>query len=353
MFFKKNKTDEDFEDYQERGRKWIKRVPKDEEFRDLNPKNQKKRKEPKKPWGKKERLFVLIIIFLTAGVSLILSLDSYSWKISGLPSVPFSLFKEETFMIEGNKKEKEKSEKIISEFKKRTDGLSGMYGLYIINLENGYSFGVNKDETFQAASLIKLPVMISVLWEVESGNLEFGKTYRLKNSDKIGGSGSLYNKPEGFEITYKDLFVLMGKQSDNTAFNIFRKILGDSKIEETIRKIGMLNTSLKENKTTPRDIGILFQKVWEGDILSNSFKEDFFEALEDTIYESWLAAGIPKEVRIAHKYGREVHVVNDAGVVFSKNPYVVVILSKGVKEKEADEIFPILSRLIYEVEVSD
>jgi SpoU rRNA methylase family enzyme len=28
-------------------------------------------------------------------------------------------------------------------------------------------------------------------------------------------------------------------------------------------------------------------------------------------------AGIPQDIRLAHKYGRELHVDNDAGVVFA------------------------------------
>jgi len=43
-----------------------------------------------------------------------------------------------------------------------------------------------------------------------------------------------------------------------------------------------------------------------------------------------------------------VHVVNDAGIVLTDNPFVVVIMSKGVVEKEADEIFPTLSKLVFE-----
>jgi len=72
--------------------------------------------------------------------------------------------------------------------------------------------------------------------------------------------------------------------------------------------------------------------------------------LTDTIYEEHLVKGIPEDIKVAHKYGREVHVVNDAGIVYVDNPYIVVIMTKGVIESEADEIFPELSKIIFDFE---
>jgi len=88
----------------------------------------------------------------------------------------------------------------------------------------------------------------------------------------------------------------------------------------------------------------------QGNIVNDKSRDEILDDMTNTIYENWLAAGIPEDVRVAHKYGREVHVVNDAGIVFTDEPYVIVILSKGVIEIEADEIFPELARSVYEIE---
>lgn len=78
-------------------------------FRDLKPENKKKRKEPPKPWGKRERVTLLIVILTTIIISGILTLTSGRGKFfnfSGfnfsLPKADFSsfnLFKEETITI--------------------------------------------------------------------------------------------------------------------------------------------------------------------------------------------------------------------------------------------------------------
>ena len=357
LFRKKNEEEYEDEEFEE---KPLRKKPKNKDFKDLKPENRKKRKEPKKPWGKKERFFVLSVILLTAGISGILALSSRSWKLPGLPRLSFKLpsltlpfMGEETIFIEGQKKDKEVSEKTISEFKRMTKNLSGVYGLYVIDLTSGFAYGVNEHEIFEPASLNKLPVMLGFYMEEETDDLSLDTKYTLKNSDKLTGSGSLYSKPVGTMLTYRDLIRYMGKESDNTAFNILRRILGQEKIENVIEAAGMENTVVlgESQRTTPKDIGTFFQRLWWGGLISSNSKNELLEFMTDTIYEDYLAEGVPPETKIAHKYGRELHVVNDAGIVFSDKPYVVVIMSKGIVEKEADLIFPQLSKLIFDGEI--
>lgn len=332
-----------------------KKFPKNKSFKDLKSENKKKRKEPPKPWGKKERLLVFLILLATAGTSSFLSMSARGWKLPGFPklskpSLETMPFGEQTIVIEADKTKQKKAEKAIKEFTTATDNLSGVYGFYVINLKEGFAYGVFENDTFQAASLIKLPVMIAAFREAEKGNLDLDANYVLKNSDKLSGSGSLSGKPAGTVFTYRELLQYMGKQSDNTAFNIVRKKLGDQIINDYIHQIGMNHTSLADNNTTPYDIGIYFKKLYSGTLLNNKDKSELLDNITGTIYEKWIVAGVPTEIKVAHKFGLETNVVNDAGIVFTSNPYVVVIMSKGVVIDEANSIFPDLSRIIYNSE---
>jgi beta-lactamase class A len=319
-----------------------------------------RKKEPPKPWGRKERLILLSIIFVTAGTSFILALSARAWKLPGLPrpkapsiSIPF--FSEEKIVIETREDDQIKAQDVINKFNQATINLSGVYGLYVIDLDSGFSYGVNETESFEPASLNKLPVMASMYREIELGNISLTDEYTLKNSDKIAGSGSLYGEEDGTVLTYEKLLRYMGQESDNTAVGIAKKILGQTKIDQMIDDVGMNSTVIngEEQRTTPSDIGLFFEKLWIGDIMSISHRDELLSFLTDTIYEQWLPAGIPSEVSVAHKFGREVHVVNDAGIVMTERPFVVVILSKGVVESEADEIFPELSRIVFDGQTND
>jgi beta-lactamase class A len=187
--------------------------------------------------------------------------------------------------------------------------------------------------------------------EEEGGRINLDSFYVLKKEDKVGGSGSLYGKTIGYKITYRDLIKLMGKESDNTAFNICRKYLGDTKIDNIITDIGMVKTSLENNETSPSDIGLFFQKLYRGLLINGDDNNELLSSMTSTIYADWLTKGIPAGVKIAHKFGRETNVVNDAGIVFSDPSYIVVIMSKNINLIEADNAFPELSKLIYDAMV--
>jgi len=314
----------------------------------------RKKNKPPKPWGKKERLLVFSVFIVTVLMAAFLSLGSRSWKLPGLSRIEIpkiKLFSSETVVIGPGKSktdEQYENEKEIKDvFDKLTDDLTGVYSYYIVDLKNNYEFGSRDKTVMQAASLIKLPVFTTLYQEAEKGNIDLDSIYTLKNSDKVGGSGSLSSKAEGIEITYRKLAEYMGKQSDNTAFNILKNLLGKEKVQSVTYQIGMDDTSLAENETTAFDVGIFFEKLYDGEIVNDQSKNEIIGFLTDTIYEDWISKGIPN-VRVAHKYGREINVTNDAGIVFSKNPFVLVILSEGIIYKESDEVIPEIAKMVFE-----
>lgn len=327
--------------------------------KDLDPENRKRRVLPPKPWGMHERLWVLVALAVTIGASSILALTAREFKLPGLPRISFPALvlpslKSEPIILVNDKAtpvptaDAAKSKAVVGAFSGVTKGLSGVYAMYVVDLASSASYGTIEKETFEAASLIKLPLMSMMYSESENGRLDLETKYTLADSDKIGGSGSLAGKPAGTTVTYRKLIEYMGQQSDNTAFNIARHVMGDEKINTYTKNIGMTHTSLANNLTTPEDVGLYFEKLWNGKLINSANRDQLLGYLTDTWYEKWLAAGVPEGVRVAHKYGREAHVVNDAGIIYAPKPFVLVILSKGVVETQADENFPAMVRAVYQ-----
>jgi beta-lactamase class A len=308
----------------------------------------RKKKKEKSIWGKGERYLVLLVLLGTALMSGFLALSARSWKLPGMPVISKLGFKQ-TFTFSGDKVSSEEFSGIEMRLEERVAGLSGVYGIYVVRLADGVSYGLMENEVFQAASLIKLPVMAAVYMEADRGTINLNSKLTLTEEDKVGGSGSLSGKSVGTEYTYRELVNYMGQQSDNTAFRMVRRALGDEKVNSAIGDLGMASTSLEDNETTPVDIGRFFVELYRGDITTNRRAKEIVDALTDTIYEAWIPAGIP-DFKVAHKYGREVHVVNDAGIVFSERPYVLVIMTKGVVEREADQVIPELAKIVSDFE---
>ena len=132
------------------------------------------------------------------------------------------------------------------------------------------------------------------------------------------------------------------------SFNIAKKIMGDEKILKVMRGVNLPESLLLENETTAYDIGFFWKSLWEEQHMSRETKDALLGFMTDTIYEGWISRDIPAPV--AHKYGSLTHVRNDGGVVMSQKPYILVMMSKGIVEKEADEVIPEFSRIVYDLE---
>ncbi len=215
-------------------------------------------------------------------------------------------------------------ESVLDQIKLLTKDLRGTYGVVVYRWESQIEYGLHQEEPFPAASLIKLPVMLTLYQEAEKGNLDL--------------------------VDYRELAEAMGKRSDNVAFNQSVKILGEEKIQQTIDLLGMKGTSFEKNETTPQDIALFFQKLDGGGGMSDEHREEIFSFLTDTIYEDRIPAGVPEGVQVVHKIGTEMGSFSDAGIVFSERPFVLVILSKNARESEANEVLPAITRAVWEFE---
>jgi len=245
-----------------------------------------------------------------------------------------------------------KLERERQEVLKMIEPLRGRYGIFFQDLETNDSFAIAGQETFTAASLIKLPVLLTLYREAEAGRINLDEVYKLRNSDKVSGAGSLQYKPAGFEITFRQLAELMGQQSDNTAFNIVSQRLGEAKIQELIDALGMTKTSFAKNETSPADIGLLFRKLYKEGIVYEKDKEEILGFLTNTIWEDRIPAGVPKGIKVSHKIGTEVGVISDAGIVFAKKPFILVIMSQDANEIEAKKALPEITRKIYDLVIN-
>ncbi len=246
-----------------------------------------------------------------------------------------------------------RTEEVTDKIQAITRKISGTWGVYVFNLTTKQAYGLNEKEIFTAASLIKLPVILTLYQEAERGKVDLEAKYLFQAVDKREGAGSLQYKPIGTTVTYRELARLMGQQSDNTAFAAASRILGTDKIQITLDSLGMSKTSFEKNETTPEDIGLFFRKLYGGSLVTREHRDEILGFLTNTIYEDRLPAGVPEGVRVAHKIGTEIGIFSDAGIIFAERPHVLVIMSKNALEKEAKETLPEITKAVWEFETGE
>ena len=98
--------------------------------------------------------------------------------------------------------------------------IPGTVGFYAEDLTTGEQLSYNADETFFTASTFKVPLLVGLFREIESGNIELLERVKLNEDMKVAGSGVLKEMVSGIELTIHDLAMLMIIVSDNTATDI-------------------------------------------------------------------------------------------------------------------------------------
>jgi len=239
---------------------------------------------------------------------------------------------------------------LYTEIQTILDKLPGKIGVYYRDLRTGNSFSFNDQERFIAASVIKLPILIAVLYEIHTGNLRREDTVQVSPEDKVPGCGVLTLMHDGLEITIKDLCNLMITISDNTATNILIDYLGVHRISQILQEFGIKNTTLarklydmegkrqgKENYICPAEIGVLLEKIYAKDIISEEICLEITETLKLQQLNSKIPHLLPNNIEIAHKTGEIDGLTHDVGIVFAEKPFVLCFASSETDVVLAEE----------------
>lgn len=278
------------------------------------------RKPAKEKKVSKKQRFLLVSFFL---LTVVLSLGFYL-------KTEFSSLKKrlsQPLVISNIPQSKFDPSSVLREVEDLVKDLRGTYGVYVYRFADKNEYGLNEEEVFPAASLMKLPVMLLVYQGAEKKEL---------NLDD-----------------YQELVRMMGQRSDNAAYTQLVKFFGSTKIQGLIEGLEMKNTFLAKDDTTPRDIGLFFRELYLGNLINRIHKEEFLSFLTQTIFEDRIPAGVPAGIRVAHKIGTEIGSYSDAGIVFGDPPaggFVLVIMSVNAREAEATEVLPKIAAAVWDFE---
>jgi len=230
----------------------------------------------------------------------------------------------------------------------------GVFGVAARSLHTGEEMLLNPDEPFNAASVIKIPIMVEVFRQAEEGLLDLECRVRLAETHKVGGSGILKVLSAGMKLPIIDLVRLMIVVSDNTASNLLIGIVGIDQVNETMRRLGFPGIVLRRkfmtvpvakpvpSSITPRDMTGLLEKIargqvvsaWACDLMVRIMKQQQYNDLIPALLpvpgdEDELLSGEMPRVEIAHKTGSVSRVRHDAGIVYAPGrDYVITILTK-------------------------
>ena len=260
------------------------------------------------------------------------------------------------------------------------DTFSGEVSVAYARLDGFESYTYHATDPLPSASLIKLPILLTVLEAVSQNGLRLDERISLKTTAQVGGSGVLHTLQAGLEPTLRDLLTLMIVVSDNTATNMLIERVGQDAITTFCQQHGFSGTKLvgklqlpeegqneaqrrgERNTTCAADMLGLLLGLVRGDILPPPETELALDILKKQQFTEALARYLPTDpeletphVQVASKSGCLSGVWHDAGVVFRDELplYALVVMTAGSKdrrfhvEQEGVRLIAEVSRRIY------
>lgn len=233
-------------------------------------------------------------------------------------------------------------------------------GIYVCPLNNRKDIiNINGDTQFPAASLIKLPVAVTLLKKIDKKEISWNEVLVLKRYHYAQGAGFIRTRKIGTKIKLREVFRLMLTISDNTATNmIIDRLGGVNAAHREIVKLGFKNTKLVNwlgdfngtNKTSPHDLVELLEKSLEGNLLNNDSKRILRSTLFDVANKSLIKRGLGKYTKFAHKTGTIGICVGDAGIMYlpwGKKIGISIIVKRPFNSLNGQKVIREISSLVY------
>jgi beta-lactamase class A len=226
------------------------------------------------------------------------------------------------------------------------------YSVSVIDYNSNFVMNINESSIFTAASVNKVPILAALYAQEERGAVDFDQIITLQAADiQDYGTGSIRYDAPGTRYSIKTLARLMIQKSDNTAAYILAShVVGLPVIQKYANTWGMTQTDMVKNKTSNKDIAILFKKIMDKTIVGPALSDEMIGLLKESDFEDRIPGLLPADAIVYHKIGTEVGIVHDAGVVeYGKTKYYVGIFTGDVRDEEqAAERIARISKTIFD-----
>jgi beta-lactamase class A len=258
--------------------------------------------------------------------------------------------------------------------------LQARTSLYARHIPSGKELSIRADVPMNTLSVIKVPVMIQVFRDAETGRLSLSERHPIKPEELRRGSGLLQTFEVGLAPTIRDLVEQMIITSDNTATDILIHRVGLTRVNEMLAQFGFKETRLRTTtgdlfralwvsadaknrsmtdrevfqrgvpggpgaaersfafegdsalwlgRTTAREISVMLEGIMNATYASRAHSDDMLGMLRRQFYASRLPQRLSGKAQVAHKTGDwPPYAGNDVGILYYQGgPAVIAIFT--------------------------
>ena len=243
-----------------------------------------------------------------------------------------------------------------------------------LTLDGKTEYFFRADDSFHAASTMKIPVMIELFHQVKERRLRLTDTVTIRNEfhsivdnspfelDPNDDSETDLYKAEGETRELGYLCELMITKSSNLATNLLIEKLGVEDIRATVDSLGADGMRVLRgvedqkayeqglnNTTTARGLQVLLTAIAEGKAVDDDSSRAMVTILEKQTFKEGIPAGLPEGTRVAHKTGEITKIHHDAAIVYAPRPFVLVVLARGISDqKDSATLIADITKMLYQ-----
>ena len=251
----------------------------------------------------------------------------------------------------------EKKEPLRDELEQISLAYPATYGVVVFDPSSGERVAMDADRRFLAASLNKLPVLMTLYRAAASGEVDLDDEISMQASDvQAYGTGVLYTYPVGHTMTLRECARLLIKESDNTAWKMLDRYLGRDYIRAELYRVGARSTEYWiPNTTTPDDVLRMLEKIADPSYTTPDLSEEMLDVMANTSFEDRLPQPLPEGTRVSHKIGYYGTTYADAGVVFPEgardvtDAYFMVVMASETSESASQAATQEMSLATYRI----
>jgi beta-lactamase class A len=244
-----------------------------------------------------------------------------------------------------------------------------------LNASAGGEILIAPDVVYHAASTMKVPVMVELFRQVDAKTLSLDDTVVVSNvfhsivdgseftlSTSEEGDGAAH-RALGKPMSLRDLCEEMITISSNLATNVLMEKLGVERIRATVTRLKAPGMKVlrgvedqkafdkgMSNETTARALLTILTAIGNGTAASSKSCDEMIAILKRQKFNNGIPAGLPAGTAVAHKTGTITKIHHDAAIVYAKQPYVLVVMTRGMAdEQKSDLLIAEIARLINEL----
>ncbi len=223
--------------------------------------------------------------------------------------------------------------------------------------------GINENETFVPASLLKVPLLIAYFKEAEGDPtilkrvVTYDGSFDDNQAEEFRGASDI--KPGSYTIL--QLLTSMIENSDNNASKLLDANIDPRVLASVYTDLGLqIPTSDKPQVQviSAKQYSYFFRILYNSTYLTPEYSEKALQMLVVADFPQGIEATVPKGTDVANKFGeRTVYTpqgdvterdLHDCGIVYAKSgPYVLCIMTKGKNFNDLINVMQSIGKFVY------